>query len=71
MYDTGVTGQELPDRGWAEILQLNALFLQPPAEPGDGVRLAWHRRWQEPISLNSSQINIQILRQRSHPEAHE
>jgi hypothetical protein len=69
VYNTGVPGQELLDRDFAEIFQLNALFLKPPAEPGDGVRLAWHRRWHEPVSLNSSKINIQILRQRSNPEA--
>ena len=69
MYDTGVTGQELPNRGFVEICQLNALFLKPPAEPGDGVRLAWHRRWQEPVSFNSSKINIEVLRQGPYPEA--
>jgi len=69
VYNTGVPGQELLDRDFAEIFQLNALFLKPPAEPGDGVHLAWHRRWHETVSLNSSKINIKILRQGSDPEA--
>ena len=64
MHDTWIAAQEILHTGFVQALQRNIHSLQPSAESGNGIDLAWHRRGQESFLLNACQIDVQIWRKR-------
>jgi hypothetical protein len=60
MHDTRIAAQEIPNSGFVQVLQRNIYSLQPSAESGNGIDLAWHRRGQESFLPNACQVDVQI-----------
>jgi hypothetical protein len=69
MYDARIAVQE-PEHGvLIEILRSHAFLLKPFTESGNGVRLAWYRRGQKAVAFYSSEIDIEVLGQRTYSKA--